>query len=132
MFFKKGSQPVETEADKIRARLLHQLFAAQNHLEECAELVIVRQGVIDLYPDGPDKKLAESDLAKAKYSLLCAIGTADGIRTDLLRHIKEHSHEFVATADWNVPDGESASHKVIERTWKKFFLRQLNEKVIRL
>lgn len=122
MFFRKYHQPVETAADKTRARLRHQLFTAQNHLKECVELVIVRQGVIDLYPDGPDKEKAKSDLDKAKRSLLCAIGTADGIRSDLLRYIKEHSSEFVVTAGWNDMNDYNTSHKVIERAWKNFLL----------
>lgn len=116
MFFNKPPQP--TPADKERRRLLHKLFIANQHLAECVELVIVRCGVVDLYPDGPDKERAEIDLAKAKHSLLCAIGTSDGIRTELMRYIDAHCGEFVTTAGWVTP---YTSHEIIEKTWRNFF-----------
>lgn len=116
MFFNKLPQP--TPADKERRRLLHKLFVANQHLAERVELVIVRRGVVDLYPDGPDKELAEIDLAKAKHSLLCAIGTSDGVRAELMNYTDAHYKEFVTTADWDTP---YTSHEIIEKTWRSFF-----------
>ena len=116
MFFNKTPQP--TSADLERRRLLHKLYVANQHLAERAELVIVRRGVVDLYPDGPDKELAEADLDKAKKSLLCAIGTSDGVRAELMRYVKDHYKDFVTTAGWVEP---YTSHEIIEKTWRKFF-----------
>lgn len=116
MFFNKPPQP--TPADKERRRLLHKLFVANKRLAECAELVIVRHGVVNLYPDGPDKERAEIDLAKAKHSLLCAIGTSDDVRAELMRYIDAHYEEFVTTADYVTP---YTSHEIIEKTWRSFF-----------
>ena len=82
MFLKKHSQPEWTPADRQRERLLLDYFAAETNLEEKAKAVIVRKGVIDLYPDGPDKDRAIKDFEAAQHSLLCAIGTVDGLRND--------------------------------------------------
>ena len=116
MFFNKSPQP--SMADIERRRLLRKLYVANQHLAERAELVIVRRNVVDLYPDGPDKELAEADLAKAKSSLLCAIGTSDGVRAELMRYIKAHYKDFVTTAGYPEP---YTSHEIIEKTWRNFF-----------
>ena len=83
MFLKKHSQPEWTPADRQRERLLLDYFAAETNLEERAKAAIVRKGVIDLYPDGPDKDRAIKDFEAAQHSLLCAIGTVDGLRNDM-------------------------------------------------
>ncbi len=118
MFFKKPFPPQPTPADRERRRLLHKLYVANLHLTERTELVIVRRGVVALYPDGPDKERAESDLAEAKRSLFCAIGTSDDARAELMRYVDAHQKEFVTTADWVTP---YTSHEVIEKTWRSFF-----------
>ena len=87
MFLKKHSQPEWTPADRQRERLLLDYFAAETNLEEKAKVAIVRKGVIDLYPDGPDKDRAIKDFEAAQHSLLCAIGTVDGLRNDMRSYI---------------------------------------------
>lgn len=87
MFLKKHSQPEWTPADRQRERLLLDYFAAETNLEEKAKAAIVRKGVIDLYPDGPDKDRAIKDFEAAQHSLLCAIGTVDGLRNDMRSYI---------------------------------------------
>ena len=82
MFLKKHSQSEWTPADRQRERLLLDYFAAETNLEEKAKAAIVRKGVIDLYPDGPDKDRAIKDFEAAQHSLLCAIGTVDGLRSN--------------------------------------------------
>ena len=69
MFLKKHSQPEWTPADRQRERLLLDYFAAETNLEERAKAAIVRKGVIDLYPDGPDKDRA----IKRRRSTLCSV-----------------------------------------------------------
>ena len=98
MFLKKHSQPEWTPADRQRERLLLDYFAAETNLEERAKAAIVRKGVIDLYPDGPDKDRAIKDFEAAQHSLLCAIGTVDGLRNDMRSYIAAHEKDFEATA----------------------------------
>ena len=98
MFLKKHSQPEWTPADRQRERLLLDYFAAETNLEEKAKVAIVRKGVIDLYPDGPDKDRAIKDFEAVQHSLLCAIGTVDGLRNDMRSYIAAHEKDFEATA----------------------------------
>lgn len=51
--------------------------SAKNRLMSAVQRVIVKRGVIDLYPEGPDQERAKEDLEKAKFSLLCEIGDYD-------------------------------------------------------
>ena len=111
MFLKKHSQPEWTPADRQRERLLLDYFAAETNLEEKAKAAIVRKGVIDLYPDGPDKDRAIKDFEAAQHSLLCAIGTVDGLRNDMRSYI----------ARWAVPSVNISSHTIIEKVYRDFF-----------
>ena len=121
MFLKKHSQPEWTPADRQRERLLLDYFAAETNLEEKAKAAIVRKGVIDLYPDGPDKDRAIKDFEAAQHSLLCAIGTVDGLRNDMRSYIAAHEKDFEATARWAVPSVHIPSHTIIEKVYRDFF-----------
>ena len=122
MFLKKHSQPEWTPADRQRERLLLDYFAAETNLEERAKAAIVRKGVIDLYPDGPDKDRAIKDFEAAQHSLLCAIGTVDGLRNDMRSYIAAHEKDFEVTARWAVPSVNIYSHNnIIEKVYRDFF-----------
>lgn len=107
MFLKKHSQPEWTPADRQRERLLLDYFAAETNLEEKAKAAIVRKGVIDLYPDGPDKDRAIKDFEAAQHSLLCAIGTVDGLRNDMRSavQLKEIAAKFQLSKIYLPPVG---------------------------
>lgn len=96
MFLKKHSQPEWTPADRQRERLLLDYFATETNLEEKAKVAIVRKGVIDLYPDGPDKDRAIKDFEAA------------------------HEKDFEATARWAVPSVNISSHTIIEKVYRDF------------
>ena len=121
MFLKKHFQPEWTPADRQRERLLLDYFAAETNLEEKAKVAIVRKGIIDLYPDGPDKDCAIKDFEAAQHSLLCAIGTVDGLRNDMRSYIAAHEKDFEATARWAVPSVNISSHTIIEKVYRDFF-----------
>ena len=104
MFLKKHSQPEWTPADRQRERLLQDY-----------------KGVIDLYPDGLDKDRAIKDFEAAQHSLLCAIGTVDGLRNDMRSYIAAHEKDFEATARWAVPSVNISSHTIIEKVYRDFF-----------
>ena len=107
MFLKKHSQPEWTPAYRQRERLLLDYFAAETNLEEKAKAAIVRKGVIDLYPDGPDKDRAIKDFEAAQHSLLCAIGTVDGLRNDMRSavQLKEIAAKFQLSKIYLPPVG---------------------------
>ncbi len=59
-------------------------------LENCVNKVITKKGVIDLYPEGPDKEKAKKDFENAQYSFLCAIGNYDARLQELKNYEKEN------------------------------------------
>lgn len=118
---KKHPQPEWTPADEKRERLLRIYFAAETNLEEQAKAAIVCKGVIDLYPDGPDKERAIKDFEAAQHSLLCAISTVDSLRKAMRDYIAAHEKDFEATAQWAVPSANISSHTIIEKVYRDFF-----------
>lgn len=108
-----------TFSDKRREDLHIEVLDKQDWLEKCAKQVIVKNGVINLYPEGPDKEVAKEESEKAKKSLLTAIGSYDGIRCDMIQYIKKHSNDFVTTVRW--PLNYITSHEIIERAYARFF-----------
>lgn len=121
MFLKKHRNPKLTLADRQRERMLIEYIAAETNLKERAKAAIVRKGVIDLYPDGSDKDRAIKDFEAAQHSLLCAIGTVDGLRNDMGSYIAAHEKDFVGTARWVVPSANISSHTIIEKVYRDFF-----------
>ena len=121
MFLKKHSQPEWTPADREREQLLLDCFDSQENLRELVKAAIVRKGVIDLYPDGPDKDRAIKDFEAAQHSLLCAIGTVDGLRNEMRSYITAHEKDFKATKHWEVPSIDVYSHTIIEKVYRDFF-----------
>lgn len=117
--FSKHHDIKPTFYDEKRKDLHVELLGKQSRLKKCVKRVIVKNGVINLYPTGPDKEAAEDESKKAKKTLLAAIGSYDGIRNDILRYIKEHSNDFITTVEW--PLDYITSHEIIERTYAEFF-----------
>lgn len=116
----KRQKPLEpTVYDKRRCNMHHEMFDVMRRLEDATKATIVRMSVINLYPAGPDKDKAQSDADKQQYSLLCAIGAYDGLRTDYIQYVEEHADDFVTTATW--PVKWATSHEVIETTYARFF-----------
>lgn len=69
---------------------------------------------IGLYPEGPDKKAEERELARAKELLIRAIADYDGQLAELKRFYESHYDELKCTkqADWR-PSPRSTSHQII-------------------
>lgn len=70
---KKPFNPYEKRADDA----LYEVWETRDRLYEKTRQAITRVGVINLYPDGADRKKAVSDAEEAKHALLVAIGAYD-------------------------------------------------------
>lgn len=92
---------------------------ARDRLIDKAKEVITKKGVIDLYPDGADKKAAIKALEDAKYSLLCAIGNYDGRLNELRQYYIDNSDNF--DQYWATPDRFAKSHDLIEHAYRNYF-----------
>lgn len=118
MFWKKDKS-TPTWADRESLRLKNEYFDAVKLLQYEAKNVIVKAGVENLYPEGPDKEAAKQETEKARKLLLCRIGKFDGIRSDYIRLRKEHADEFVTTCYFTT--NLRSSHDCIEDAWRDFY-----------
>ena len=109
---KKPFNPYENRMDD----LIHEVWEARDRLSAKATQVITRLGVIDLYPEGADRKKAVSDAGEAKYSLLVAIGAYDTARMEYNNYIKKYAEKF------NSPKREwtTTSHEIIEWAYRYY------------
>lgn len=116
MFKKKVS---DTVADRMIYEAEEITQSAKNRLVGAVQQVIIKQGVIDLYPEGPDQERAKEDLKKAKFSLLCAIGHYDG-------RLQEYKNALNKNEEWRETTiGKRCqfipSHEVIEIVYSNFW-----------
>lgn len=116
MFKKKVS---DTVADRMIYEAEEIAQSAKNRLVGAVQQVIIKQGVIDLYPEGPDQERAKEDLKKAKFSLLCAIGNYDG-------RLQEYKNALNKNEKWRETTISKRcqfipSHEVIEIAYLNFF-----------
>jgi hypothetical protein len=77
MFGKKKNEVFDTANDLLVKRIANELAEAHGLINERVEKVMIRIGVIELYPEGADKEKAKVDAEKAKQSLLNAVAVYD-------------------------------------------------------
>lgn len=73
-------------------------------------------GVIDLYPEGTDRKKAVSDAEKAKQSLLVTIRAYDTARMEYNDYIKKYAQMF----DSPKKEWTTTSHEIVEWAYKYY------------
>lgn len=115
MFVRKKNIVNDTMLDKKIKNLHSDRHDAWCRIKEAVELVIVRNGVIELYPEGVDKEKAKKDAESAKQHLISAVAVYD----DLCNQYKqafEELYERVTTKDWNLII--KPSHEIIEEIYK--------------
>ena len=96
--------------------LIYEVWEARDRLSAKAKQVITRLGVINLYPDGADRKKAVSDAEEAKYSLLVAIGAYDTARMEYNNYIKKYAEKFDSPKrEWT-----TTSHEIIEWAYQYY------------
>lgn len=109
---KKPFNPYENRVDD----LIHEVWEARDRLNAKAKQVITRLGVINLYPDGADRKKAISDAEEAKQSLLVAIGAYDTARMEYNNYIKKYAEKF----DSHKREWTTTSHEIIEWAYQYY------------
>lgn len=113
MFGKKKEKkfnPYENRADE----LLYEVWEERDRVYEKTTQIITRLGVIDLYPEGADRKKAVSDAEKAKESLLVAIGAYDTARMEYNDYVKKYAEKF----DSPKKEWTTTSHEIVEWTYR--------------
>ena len=109
---KKPFNPYENRVDD----LIHEVWEARDRLTAKTKQVITRLGVINLYPDGADRKKAISDAEEAKQSLLVAIGAYDTARMEYNNYIKKYAEKF----DSSKREWTTTSHEIIEWAYQYY------------
>ena len=113
--FGKKKKPFNAYENRVDD-LIHEVWEARDRLYEKATQVITRLGVIDLYPEGADRKKAVSDAGEAKYSLLVAIGAYDTARMEYNNYIKKYAEKFDSPKrEWT-----TTSHEIIEWAYQYY------------
>lgn len=109
---KKPFNPYENRVDE----LLYEVWEERDRVRVKATQVITRLGVIDLYPDGADRKKAVSDAEKAKQSLLVAIGAYDTARMEYNNYVKKYTQMF----DSPKQEWTTTSHEIVEWAYRYY------------
>mgnify|MGYP004529184369 CR=1 FL=1 len=113
MFKKKEHfNPYENHIDE----LIYKVWEERDRLRAKATQVITRLGVIDLYPEGADRKKAVSDAEEAKRSLLVAIEAYDTARMRYNNYIKKYEEEF----DNPKKEWTTTSHEIVEWAYRYY------------
>ena len=95
---------------------LYEVWEARDRLTAKTRQVITRVGVINLYPDGADRKKAVSDAEEAKQVLLVAIGAYDTARMEYNNYIKKYAEKFDSPKrEWT-----TTSHEIIEWAYQYY------------
>ena len=110
---KKPFNPYERRADDS----LYQVWEARDRLKAKAKQVITRLGVINLYPDGPDRTVAITDAEKARHAMLVAIGAYDTARMEYNDYVEKNAEKF----DSHKEKWTTTSHEIIEWAYKYYY-----------
>lgn len=109
---KKPFNPYENRVDE----LLYEVWEERDRVCEKTTQVITRLGVIDLYPEGADRKKAVSDAEKAKQSLLVAIGAYDTARMEYNDYVEKNAEKF----DNPKKKWTTTSHEIVEWAYRYY------------
>lgn len=104
--------------DRKRKEYKLEYMESGSRLRQTVENVFVKNEVINLYPEGPDKEQAKKDAEKAKHTLLCAIGEYDCIQNEYKNYYLKNIDNFQTTVNWDMPLFANTSHYIIESAYK--------------
>lgn len=113
--FKKKKQSLDTPADLQLKELYYPFIDLRDEFHSTIRQVIVKKEVIEIYPDGADKKQAIKDYHFEQQYLLALIGKYDDLRNQISNFIKNNKEERYTTAHWDIP---RTSHETIEAIYK--------------
>ena len=104
--------------DEAYKEMWDSAYKAHKALTETANKIIVRKGVIDLYPEGEDKQMAIKDYENTKQFLVDAISQYDGKVKELVEYFTNHQEKMKNCREWS-PSCWATSHEVVEWAYEK-------------
>lgn len=106
-----GKKSVASKEDSRLVELENARQDACISLKAAVKRTIIKQGVIALYPIGPDKDVAQKEAEAAKRSLLCCIGAYDARQQELVNYAKKNNTNCMTVT----------SHDIIEKAYEEFY-----------
>ena len=110
---KKPFNSYEKRADDA----LYEVWETRDRLYEKTRQAITRVGVINLYPDGADRRKAVSDAEEAKRIFIAAIGEYDTARMEYNNYIKKYAEKFDSPKE----EWTTTSHEIVEWAYKYYY-----------
>lgn len=115
MFGKRKNEVFDTAYDLAVKRLADEVGEAAYRISERVEKVMVRLGVIELYPEGADKEKAKRDAETSRQSLLNAVAIYDDLANQYEKAIAQNDRQ--TTLDYKRK--LLTSHELIEIAYKR-------------
>ena len=101
----------------------HQTFLqAQLSVKSRTEVSLTKKLAIEVYPEGADKQTAKEDLEVAQQKLICAIGSMDARRQEMINYYTTNL-EKLKDENYKSPQFYSTSHETVEWAIKMFYHR---------
>ena len=113
MILRKDNKDNKSYYDSIVDNKIDAIVQVTNYMSDVVKDIIIKKGVIDLYPDGADKDKAVENLEFAKRHLLCLIGEYDDLRNQISNDIEKYAGRL--KNKYKVP---CDSHERVETTYK--------------
>lgn len=119
--FKKKTKIINLYAEKYE-NIVDQYLQAQMSVQSRAETSLVKKLAVEVYPEGPDKQAAQRDLDEVQQSLICAIGSMDARRQEMIDFYITN-FEKIKDENYKNPQFYSKSHETVEFAIKMFYRR---------
>lgn len=110
----------QTGMDITYQDLLDVLNGHKASLLSRASDVIIKSGVVNIYPDGPDKERAKEEAETAKFALLCSVAAYDSALAEI-RGFYTRNADKLSQTKGIYPNNLLTSHAVIELAYKQFY-----------
>lgn len=120
MFGKKKVEIHDTSADLLVKKLSNEVIEASCRIGERVAKVIFRNGVIELYPEGADKKKAKADAETAKHLLLNAIAFYDDVANQYEKAIANENRKTTL----NYRNCLMTSHEIVEKEYEYYMKKR--------
>lgn len=116
MFGKKKNEVFDTVNDLVVKQIANELAEAHGLINERVKTVMLRIGVIELYPNGADKEKAKVDAEKAKQSLRNVVAVYDDAACRYNQAIIKENRK--TTLDYR--SHSLTSHEIVEKAYEYF------------
>lgn len=114
--FRRKLNKKTTPLDRRALDMMNQLTDFSYTLRDAVVSCLVKKGVIELYPFGPDRDAAQVEFEREKNHLLHAVAQYDDKRAQIISFLETYAGEFTCSFT-----KQSTSHEVVESEYERFW-----------